>query len=146
LAGGLEAEPSTGPHPVTPGPVGIGLDSSFLLSTTADPDNFLYESGLLNSPDSSNFEDDHCIGDYTQDFLSVNAIHNNIGNPTFDTNVDFNDFLNDNFSTNELLQQQPLSNDFAGLDASLPNPPIENSPKDPILQPQLRASLVGCDG
>lgn len=147
VAGGLEAEPSTGPYPVTPGPVDVGLDSSFLLSATADPDHFLYESGLLNSPDSSSFEDDHCIGDYTQDFLSVNANNsNNISNPTFDTNVDFNDFLNDNFSTNEQLQQQPLPNDLAGLDASLPNPPTEDSPKDPILQPQLRASLVGCDG
>jgi transcriptional activator HAC1 len=144
VAGGLEAEPSTGSYPVTPSPVGVGLDSSFLLSATADPDNFLYESGLLNSPDSSTFEDDHFLGDYTQDFLSVNT-HNN-SNPTFDNSVDFNDFLNDNFSTNEQLQQQHLSTDIASLDASLPNPPTEDSPKDPILQPQLRASLVGCDG
>jgi hypothetical protein len=147
VAGGLEptstAVPSTGSYPVTPGgPIGVGFDDSYLVSTTHDADSFLYESGLLDSPNSSAFEDDHFIGDYTKNLFP--GFSGQSEQPTFDSNIDFNDYLND-FSTHEQLQQQHTSNDGAVSGSSLPNPPTENSPKDPILQSQLRASLVGCD-
>ncbi len=61
-------------------PFSIGDD--FGLSTAADTDRYVLESGLLASPNSSTFDDDYMVGDCSSSFADQPLEH-----------FDINDFI-----------------------------------------------------
>lgn len=122
----------------------------FGLPEALDADSYVLESGLLASPNGSDFEHDYLAGDAAFPLASSTT--------GFDL-FDINEYLNSgNLSANpdEPHQQQPFS--AAGLSAGngniigfgvepnpLDDPEASPSPEDPNLQPQLGASSLGCD-
>jgi transcriptional activator HAC1 len=112
------------------GPLGISsdlhFDHGYSVSTPVDPDRFILESGLLSSPNSSDLEYDHIIGDEPFTF-------------------DFNDYISDDHVT--LTEQQPQLQSYsrAAPDPSFFDLETQASSEDSYLQPQSGASLDGCD-
>lgn len=111
------------------------LDDAFILRSASDADRYVYESGLLSSPNSSDFEYDHLVGD---DALSFQfPTHNDF---------DISDFITDdaNVASYEQHQQHP-SHSHAVADSSFFDPETQVSSEDSYLQPHSGASLDGCD-
>jgi transcriptional activator HAC1 len=99
-----------------------------------DADRYLLESGLLSSPNSTDYEYDHLAGDDTTPF-------------PFTTEFDINEFITDGelnvAPSNDQQPQQLYSRSVA--DSSLLHPETPNPSEDPYLQPHSGASLDGCD-
>jgi transcriptional activator HAC1 len=99
-----------------------------------DADRYLLESGLLSSPNSTDYEYDHLAGDDTTSF-------------PFTTDFDINDFITDgepNVAPSNEQQPQHLYGRSVA-DSSLFNPETPNPSEDSYLQPHSGASLDGCD-
>jgi len=108
----------------------VHLDHDFSVSTSVDPDSYVLESGLLSSPNSSDFEYDHFTGDQSFPFA-----------PSFD----INDFITDDHVPTTEQQPQHHSYSRAAADSSLFDPETQISSEDSYLQPHSGASLDGCD-
>ncbi|EJT79809.1 LOW QUALITY PROTEIN: transcriptional activator hac1 [Gaeumannomyces tritici R3-111a-1] len=119
----------------------------FGLPAALDADSYVLESGLLSSPNSSDFEHDYLVGDAAFPLASSTT--------GFDL-FDINEYLNSNLSANPDESQQHFG--AVGPSASngniigfgvelnpLDDPEASPSPEDPNLQPQLGASSIGCD-
>jgi transcriptional activator HAC1 len=128
------AAPSTGAAPAAPVPSSLHLGDGFCMPEALDADRYLLESGLLSSPNSTDYEYDHLAGDDTTPF-------------PFATDFDINDFITDGepnvAPSNEQQPQHLYSRSVA--DSSLFNPETPNPSEDPYLQPHPGASLTGCD-
>jgi transcriptional activator HAC1 len=109
----------------------VHLDNGFSVSTPVDPDSYVLESGLLSSPNSSDFEYDHFTGDQSFSFAP--------------TEFDINDFITDDHVPTTEQQPQHQSYNRAVADSSLFNPETQVSSEDSYLQPHSGASLDGCD-
>lgn len=119
------------------------LDSSapdnFGVSASTPTGGYVDESGLLASPDASDFEYDHLAGDDAAAYFP--------GGSQYD-HFDITEFLTDDInpsSTGERQQQQHGLSDRAGAGLSLPDFATTESSADPFLQPPSGASLEGCD-
>jgi transcriptional activator HAC1 len=120
-----------------PGSSGVDLEHGFSLPAAFDADRYVLESGLLASPNSSDFEYDHLVGDDAQSFTFA---------PTNEF-FDISDFITEDPSvvpTHEQLSQHP-SHSRAVADSSFFNLETQVSSEDSYLQPQSGASLDGCD-
>ncbi|KAM7188818.1 transcriptional activator hac1 [Naviculisporaceae sp. PSN 640] len=121
--------------PVTPrpsssaGPSGLNFGNGFDLPTTFDADRYVLESGLLASPNSSDLEYDHLVGDDTPAFPFATS--------GFD--FDISDFLADE------QQAQHQSLNCAAAEQSFLDLETQVSSEDSYQQPQPGASLDGCD-
>jgi len=137
--------PGAGSAPPAPLPVDVHPDSGFSLSAAVDADRYLYESELLSSPNSSDLDYDHLVGDDSTNYFSAEF---NINDYLFETT----DATNNSglplaqSATNNL--EQPQQHHFFGCavaDSSLLDLETQVSQEDSYLQPQPGASLVGCD-
>jgi transcriptional activator HAC1 len=102
-----------------------------------DADRYVLESGLLSSPNSTDYEYDHLAGDDATPFPL----------PASTYEFDFNDFIADselNISPSNDQQSQQLQSRSV-TDSSLLHPETPNPSEDPYLQPHSGASLNGCD-
>lgn len=102
-----------------------------------DTDRYVLESGLVATPNSSDFEYDHLASDDTTAFqFTTNSYE-----------FDFNEFITDgelNVAPSNEQQPQHLHSRTVA-DSSLLNPETPFSSEDPYLQPHSGASLDGCD-
>lgn len=121
---------SLGLVPGTKDDVPFSLDDSFGLSTAADADRYVLESGLLASPESSTFDDDYLVADSTTGFL-----------------FDMSDFIVDdaNAVANDIMAASDNVAADHGLDLSVFDSETQVSSENPIQQPQSGASSFGCD-
>ncbi|GAB1312439.1 transcription factor that binds to CRE motif [Madurella fahalii] len=79
------AAPSGGSAPPPPVPAGLHLGDSFCMPEANDTDRYVLESGLVATPNSSDFEYDHLDGDDTTAFqFTTNSYE-----------FDFNEFITD---------------------------------------------------
>ncbi|KXX78460.1 Transcriptional activator hac1 [Madurella mycetomatis] len=129
--------PSGGSAPPPPVPAGLSLGDSFGMPEANDTDRYVLESGLVATPNSSDFEYDHLAGDDSAAFqFTTNSYE-----------FDFNEFITDGelnvAPSNEQQPQHLHSRNVA--DSSLLNPETPFSSEDPYLQPHSGASLDGCD-
>jgi transcriptional activator HAC1 len=106
--------------------VAFSLDNSLGLSETYDADRFILESGLLSSPDSSALDDDNLAG------------HSGLHQSDFD----LFDFIVDNADFVAASDNAAADHEFT---FSGPSFETQISPENPIQQPQLGASSIGCD-
>ncbi|TDZ13841.1 Transcriptional activator hac1 [Colletotrichum orbiculare MAFF 240422] len=118
---------------LTPDAVGGHLlNASFGLSAAADADRFVFESGLLSSPNSLDYENDYLVGDsatFIQDSFDITQfLHDEDGVNSSDAN------LHDTGVT--------ADTDF-GFELS--HPENQGSPENSNLQPHSGASAYGCD-
>ena len=140
IVAGLAATAAPGASSVLAAPIAADfhLNDPFSLSAAIDADSYVLESGLLSSPNSSDFEYDHLAGDAAFPFPPTAATNNN-----FDL-FDINEFLNNDEATTA-----PVSSG-SGLAANNQPSPVHESeaqitPEDLNLQPRLGASAYGCD-
>lgn len=140
IVAGLAATAAPGASSVLAAPIAADfhLNDPFSLSAAIDADSYVLESGLLSSPNSSDFEYDHLAGDAAFPFPPTAATNNN-----FDL-FDINEFLNNDEATTA-----PVSSG-SGLAANNQPSSVHESeaqitPEDLNLQPRLGASAYGCD-
>ena len=98
-----------------------------------DADRYLLESGLLSSPNSSDYEYDHLAGDDTTPFQ-------------FTSDFDINEFITDSELHVAPCNEQPPQHLYGrSVAGSSLHPETPNPSEDPYLQPHSGASLDGCD-
>lgn len=109
----------------------FSLGDSFGLSTAADTDRYVLESGLLASPNSSTVDDDYLAGDSAAGFELF----------------DINDFLHDeaNHVASDIMAASNYAAAEHGLDFKVHDSETQVSSENPLQQPQSGASSLGCD-
>ncbi|KFA71830.1 hypothetical protein S40288_07939 [Stachybotrys chartarum IBT 40288] len=112
----------------------LGLDAGGSLPSALDADSYVLESGLLDSPNSSAFDDDYLVGDHDTKFslssIGLDDLFNHHGHDSDPSDVTAASF----FAAAE-----------SGLDLTAYDPEIQGPAENFIQQPQSGASLEGCD-
>lgn len=132
--GGVADESSSG-HPLgAPHSTSHLVDAGFDLSAPADTDSYVFESGLLSSPNSVDFEGDYVAGDAASLFATES--------------FDISQFLNEDGSA--VVSGTSAANGHAVAadpELGLHFADLENyfSSENINLQPQSGASAPGCD-
>ncbi|KFA63340.1 hypothetical protein S40285_01792 [Stachybotrys chlorohalonatus IBT 40285] len=112
----------------------LGLDAGGALPSALDADSYVLESGLLDSPNSSAFDDDYLVGDHDTKFslssIGLDDLFNHHGHDSDPSDVTAASF----FAAAE-----------SGLDLTAYDPEIQGPAENFIQQPQSGASLEGCD-
>jgi transcriptional activator HAC1 len=112
----------------------LGLDAGGALPSALDADSYVLESGLLDSPNSSAFDDDYLVGDHDTKFslssIGLDDLFNHHGHDSDPSDVTAASF----FAAAE-----------SGLDLTAYDPEIQGPTENSIQQPQSGASLEGCD-